>query len=214
MTSIQIAKRDGNKKSHVLRKEGYMPAVYYGRTQTSTPVVVKSNEFERVWREAGESTVVTLESPDGQLDALITDVDFDPVTYLPRHADFYVFEEGRKVEVAVPLEFVGVSPAVKEQGAILVKVMHELRVEASPHDLPGYIEVDVSGLKDLDSQVLADELVLPKGVELIEDPQEVVAAVSSQEKEAEEDDSAGGEVDFSSIEVEKKGKEEEGEAEE
>lgn len=210
MTELQITIRDGKKKPAALRREGFIPAVYYGRTEPSTSVAVSLTDFQKVWQEAGESSVVTLQGPKNKLDALITDVDLDPLTYLPRHADFYVFEEDSKVEVEVPLEFVEIAPAVKEKGAVLVKVMHELKVEASPRNLPGAIEVDVSSLKELDDQILAGDLKLPSGVELVEDPEEVVASVDMPEEESEEEIQ---EVDFSNIAVEKKGKEEETSAE-
>jgi large subunit ribosomal protein L25 len=52
------------------------------------------------------------------LEALIHDVDIDPITNEPRHADFYIFEKGHKVEIGIPLEFIGISPAVKDFGGV------------------------------------------------------------------------------------------------
>lgn len=188
-----------------MRKDGTMPAVFYGKKEESTPVTINAADFLKVWKQAGESSVVVLKSPKGELEALIHDVDIDPVTEVPRHADFYVFEKGHKIEVDIPLEFVGVAPAAKDLGGILIKVLHKLKIEAMPKDLPHKIEVDISSLVNFESQILANMVTLPAGVTLVEDPTEVVALVS-QPKEEKEDEVP---VDLSSIEVEKKGKKEE-----
>lgn len=174
------------------------------------PISVPLVDFIKVWKEAGETSVVTLKGEEGEHEALIHDIDFDPVTETPRHADFYVFEKGHKLEVDVPIEFEGVSPAVKDLGGILIKVLYEIKVEAMPKDLPREIKVDISSLVNFESQILASDLKLPAGVELKESPEEVVALVSEPKEEKEEVP-----VDLSAIEVEKKGKkEEEGEGSE
>jgi large subunit ribosomal protein L25 len=122
------------------------------------------------------------------------------------HADFYVPEKGKKVEVEVPLEFVGVSTAVKDLGGTLVKVMHEIEVEALPKDLPHSIKVDISKLIDVEAQILAGDLALPEGVSLITEAEEVVASIAVAEEEKE----VAAPADLSQIELaEKKGKKEE-----
>ena len=187
-----------------------MAAVYYGRKEKATPIVISKSEFKKLFRDAGESSVVTLEGNGKKIEALIHDVDFDPILSEPRHADFYVLEKGRKVEVGVPLHFEGESPAVKTLGGILVKVMHQLEIEAEAKDLPQAIVVDLSQLTTLDSQITVGDIKLPAGVKAVEDATEVIAAISTAKEEVE----APVAVDLSAIEVEKKGKkEEEAEAE-
>ena len=110
----------------------------------------------------------------------------------------------------MPLTFVGVSLAV-EQGANLVKVLHELEIEADPMSLPHDIEVDISKLVALGDRIHASDLELPAGVALMTEPGEVVALVQEIVEEKVEEVIAP--LDISSIEVEKKGKEEEGEGE-
>ncbi len=207
MLSLNIEKRDISKNLKDLRKNGVMPAVFYGKKEESTPISVKVADFIKVWKKAGESTVVVLKDDKGEeLESLIHEVDLDPVTDAPRHADFYVFEKGHKIEVNIPLEFVGVAPGVKDLGGTLVKVIRELKIEAMPKDLPHEIKVDVSTLTNFDSQILAKDITLPAGVSLVENPEEVVALVA-EAKEVVEEESAP--IDLSAIEVEKKGKKEE-----
>ncbi len=206
MLILEAQKREKISNLESLRKEGKMPAVFYGKKTASTPISILQKDFLKVWRTAGESGVVTIKSPEGSFDTLIHAVDVNPVTDIPRHADFYVFEKGKKIEIDVPLEFVGVSPAVKDLGGTLVKALHDLKISADPQNIPHNIEVDISSLVDFDSQIQASQVKLPSGVTLVELPHEVVAAVTRPREEVEEDSAP---VDLSSIEVEKKGKKEE-----
>lgn len=204
MTTLKALLRDKSSRLTDLRKAGMIPAVFYGKKEASTPIAINMTDFIKVWKEAGESSVINLQTPSGAVESLIHEIDFDPVTGTPRHADFYVFEKGHKVEVDVPLEFEGVSPAIKEQGGTLVKVLHTLKIEAMPKDLPHNIVVDISSLISFESQILAKDLKLPTGVELKVPHEEVVALVSAPREEKEEEPAP---VDLSAIEVEKKGKE-------
>src|SRR5690606_23064324 len=130
MLTLTAENREKTEKLDALRQVGKIPAVFYGKKEASKPISISQADCLNVWREAGESSVVSLETPEGVKESLIHDVDVDPVTGAPRHADFYVFEKGKKLEVELPLEFVGVSPAVKNLGGTLVKVLHELKIEA------------------------------------------------------------------------------------
>jgi large subunit ribosomal protein L25 len=203
MLELNVQKRDKKVNLEKLRKEGFLPAVFYGKKEDSTPIKISQADFLKAFREAGESTVITLKHEGGSLDTLIQDVDFDPVTGIPRHADFYAFEKGHKLEVDVPLEFTGIAPGVKELGGLLVKVLHELKIEALPTNLPHQIEVDISSLSEIGSQILAKDIKLPEGVTLLDDEDEVVVLVAAPKEEEEE----AAPVDLSAIEVEKKGKE-------
>lgn len=209
MLILEAQQRTKSEDLSKLRKEGKMPAVYYGKKTTSTPISFLQKDFLKAWREAGESGVITIKTKEGSADALIKDVDVDPVTDVPRHADFYVFEKGKKIEVSVPLEFVGVSPAVKDLGGVLIKVLHEIKISSDPQNIPHEVQVDISPLIEMDSQILAKDVILPTGVTLVENENEVVVSVARPKEEIEEEVAP---VDLSTIEVEKKGKKEEEEA--
>lgn len=203
MLSLDIETRDINIAPEKVRKEGRIPAVYYGHTTKSTPISIPKADFEKIWKEAGESAVLKLKGKDGEVEALIHDIARDPLSGEPIHADFYVFEKGHKIEVDIPLVFSGVAPAIKEKGGMLVKVMHEIKVEAMPKDLPHEIEVDISSLIDFDSHIAAKDIKLPAGVTLVEKADEVVVSIA----EPKEEEVESGPTDISEVEVEKKGKE-------
>lgn len=195
----------GSKASKALRVTGRMPAVLYGPNDAATPLTLVISEFEKVWAQAGESTVLTVTGLGADKDVLIQDVSMDPIYSIPTHADLYAIEKNKPVEVTVPLVFVGVAPAEKELGGTLIKVAHEIDIEALPKDLPHEIEVDISSLKTFDDQIHVADIKMPSGVTAVTDTEEVVALVQGAREEQEE---SAGTTDLSAIEVEKKGKEE------
>lgn len=200
--TLPIETRDRRTKPEALRRQRKIPAVYYGHSHPSIAVAVGENDFLHVWRQAGESMVVTLKTPTGDVESLIHTVDRHPVSGKVLHVDFYVFEKGQKIRVKIPIQFVGMAPAVKEQGGVLVKVLRELEVEAAPKDLPNVITIELSPLVDFQSVLLAKKVSLPPGVTLLTNPEEVVASVYEPKEEAVPE----APIDISQIEVEKKGK--------
>jgi large subunit ribosomal protein L25 len=203
MITLSAEKRDMKQSPEDIRKTGKIPAVFYGPKEKSTPIVVSATEFIKAFRKAGESSVVVLKEGGNEHETLIHDVDVHPLTGAPRHADFYVIEKGKKVKVNVPLTFEGTSPAVKDLGGILVKVLREMEIEASPKDLPHEVKVDISSLAELTSVITAKDIKLPAGVTLVEKPDEIIASIAVAKEEVEEVKP----IDMSAIEVEKKGKE-------
>jgi len=203
--TLQVRKRDGKKSLKTLREGSEMPAVFYGPKEESTPIAIETDVFKKLWKEAGESTVIELKGDGIDKEVLIHDVDVHPVTGEPRHADFYVIEKGKKVTVKVPLEFIGVAPAVKELGGILVKVTHEIEIEVLPKDLPQHIDVSIEGLVDFESHILAKDISIPESAELITHEDDVIALVN----EAKEEEEVETEASLDDIEVEHKGKKEE-----
>jgi large subunit ribosomal protein L25 len=206
MLKLTVSQRDTNREPEELRNSGIIPAVFYGPKEAPQSIQINYPDFEKVFKTAGESTVVVLDLDGKSFETLIHDVAYHPVRGTISHVDFYVLEKGKKVQVNIPLEFVGVSPAEKTLGGTLMKVMHELEIEAMPAQLPQYLNVDISLLVDFDSQIHASDIVLPTGVTLITDAEEVIALVQEAQEESDEPSAP---VDISSIEVQKKGKKEE-----
>ena len=209
---LTVEKRDITTNSNTLRRAGKIPAIVYGRSEASTPITLDRKIFEKLYREAGESTVITLKGLGAPKDALIHEVAVHPVSGAAMHADFYAIQKGQTVTVSVPLEFEGVSPAVKDLGGTLVKVMHELEIECEPKDLPQYIVVDISKLKTLDDKIEVKDLKLPASAKLSIDPEEAVALVSVTEEET--DDAAPMDISAIGSSVERGKKEEEAAPEE
>jgi large subunit ribosomal protein L25 len=204
MLTLNVEKRDMKQNREVLRQKGLIPAVFYGPKEETTPVTMSLSDFKKIWKKAGESSVIILKEGSNEHESLIHDIDVHPLSDEPRHADFYVIEKGKKVTVHVPLIYVGVSPAVKDKGGILVKVQREIEIEAAPRDLPHELTIDISKLVEFSDVIHAKDIVLPKGVDLKIGADEVVTSISEPKEEKEEAPTA---IDMSAIEVEAKGKE-------
>ena len=185
MESIIAEKRDiFGKKTRNLRRQGFLPAVVYGGGKSALPITVKESEFLKLWKSAGESTVVELDIGKEKKNVLIHDVDIDPIKDNPIHVDFYAVDMTKKIHVDVALEFIGESDAVKA-GGILVKVLHALKVEALPNDLPHSISIDISQLKNAGDSIIVDAVKIPKGVKVLDNSKETIAMVEAPRAEEE-----------------------------
>jgi len=176
-TILTVQTRDTKTSADEVRSTGMVPAVLYGPKEAPTAVSINAKEFDRVFRTAGETTIIILKGLGEDKETLIKDVQFHPVTDMPLHADFYVIEKGKKVTVSIPLEFVGNSPAEKA-GHILVKAVHEVEIEVAPAELPQHLEVDVSKLENVGDHVLAKDIKLPTSAELQIDADEIIVSVT------------------------------------
>jgi large subunit ribosomal protein L25 len=184
MLELEIKPRDSKESSEELRAGGSIPAVLYGPKEDATPITVNTRVFERLFKEAGETTIIKLKGVGDEKDTLIHDVQWHPVTDKPLHADFYVIEKGKKVTLNIPLEFVGEAPAEK-LGHIIVKALHEVEIEVSPAELPQQLEVDISKLENVGDHITAAEIKLPASAELKTDADEIVVSITAfvEEKE-------------------------------
>jgi large subunit ribosomal protein L25 len=206
MLTLRAEKRNlFGKKLKSAREAGRIPVVVYGGKEPAAAFFVSAGEFKKIITEAGESSIVSLETDGGKKDVLIHEIARHPLSGELVHADFYVIDKTKKIEVKVPLRFDGLSPAVKDLGGTLVKVLHELHIEALPFDIPREIVVDIAPLTTPESQILIKNLRVPAGIKVLNQPEEVVAAMSVTKEEVEE----AAPVDLSTIEVESKGKKEE-----
>ena len=131
-----------------LRAKGLIPAELYGRGKENLHLSVGRKEFMKVFREAGENSIVTVVVDEKKHPVLIHDISRDPVTDVVTSIDFYEVRLDEKIRVKVPLEFVGEAPAVK-LGGVLVKPVHELEIEALPADIPHAFTINVAELTEI-----------------------------------------------------------------
>ena len=190
MLSLKATIRtDLGRKSKKLRKDGYVPAVLYGPKVTSTPVSLEYKDFEGVYGEAGESALISLgiQGQDTGIPAesivLIRDAVIHPVTRKFIHVDFYQVPMDEEITIAIPLVFENEAPAVKDEGAVLVRNVYELEVSALPKDLPHEITIDLSALAHTDDSILVKDLARGAGVKIEAEEDLVVATVSAPVEE-------------------------------
>lgn len=189
---LKVTKRTTlGKKVKKLRKEGIFPANIYGKELKSIAVQVPFKEFEKVFKEAGETGLVDV-TVDGEIrPILIHNVQYDHVTRVPLHADFYQVNLKEKVKTMVPVVTIGEPKAVSDKVGLLLQQLSEIEVEALPTDLPEKIEVNVEPLSAVDEQITVADLKVPAGVAVLTDaPQVVVKIGELVTKEAQEEAAA------------------------
>jgi len=184
-------RKDIGKKVKDLRKKGILPAVLYGFGIKNLSLEIDLKEFEKVYEEAGESSIVKLKikNPKAKIEemsVLIKEVVRDPLTEKFLHVDFYQPRLKEEVEATVQLVFEGAAPAVKDFGGTLIKNFSEVKVKALPLNLPKEIKINIGKLKTFEDNILISDLELPTGVKILKEPKEIVASVSPPEKVEEE----------------------------
>ena len=148
-------------------------------------ISIDAAEFDKVWKEAGETTIVSLEGVGEDKEVLIHQVDVHPVKGTTQHVDFYAIERGKLLEVSVPIEFEGEAPAEKV-GGVVVKVLHEIDIKVRPSELPQHFTINLDKLENIGDQILVSDIKLPESAELQIDADEVVVSIT----EAKEDSAA------------------------
>jgi len=185
--STKIRKTQG-KKIKALREKGIMPAVLYGPKIKNRLLEVDFKEFEKIFKEAGENTLISL-GVGGLKEkylVLIHNPARDPLTQKPIHVDFYQPSLEKEIEAKVPIVFEEEAPAVKNLGGTLIKNIQELEIKALPQSLPKEIKVDVSSLNTFEDNISIKDLNVPEGVEVLRNPGDIIAQVTPLEKVEEE----------------------------
>lgn len=208
---LQVQKREiFGKKVNILRDSGWIPAELYGRGRENIHLSVPVKEFSRVFKEAGENTIVNLALGNEKLPILIHEVIMNPLDDTIMHIDFYQVRMDEKITASIPLEFTGEAPAVKEKNGVLIKAMQEIEVEALPADLPHDFQVDLNTLSDIGMSIHVKDIKVPERVKLLVEPETVIATIIEQAKEEE----AAKPISVEEVKVEGEEKKKETEAEE
>lgn len=181
--NAQTRKVTGKESARRLRKEGKIPAVFYGKNRENLHLAISPLDLEKATAtEMGMNAIIKLKVGEkGDFDVIIRDYQADVFKRNFLHADFVSVDLKKKIEISVPIRLLGRPAGVKE-GGILEQITRELVVLCLPTHIPKQIEVDVSGLK-IGQNLHLDELKLPEGVEPREKINVTIAAVAAQKEE-------------------------------
>ena len=206
------------KASRTLRRENLIPAVVYGPKMDTENLQVATRDFDLVYLRAGSNNLVDLKVGDGGTarKVFIHEVQRNPVNHAVTHIDFVAVNLREEMTINVPLVLVGESPIVENHEGLLLFQIEHVTVRALPMNVPSLIEVDISGLTEIDQTIRVGDLDIPDNVTLVthaEDPvvkitampvieEEVVEAEEAAEAEAAEGEEAGEASEASSDEDE------------
>ena len=179
------------RKVKTLRTEGILPVNLYGKKIVSQALQVPMKDFITVYKEAGETGVINLsiagKGKKDEVSVLVSNLQKDPTTENPIHADLRKVDLKEKIVAEVPIETIGESPCEKTGTGTAVQYIDEVEVEALPTDLPDKFEVDVSILTEVDQAIHLSELIYDKAkVSIKDDLEKIVIKVEPPQKIEEE----------------------------
>jgi len=189
-TELEISRREVMGKAvKRLRKVGIIPANIFGHNEASMAIQIDAAAFERLRRSHGSRSVLTLRmsGTKSTQTALIRHVQREPHTSKIIHVDFFRVSLSERIRVKVPLHFTGEAPAVKTENGVMLHLLDAIEVECVARDIPEFLEVDVSGLTEIDAILHASDVKLPASFTLITDPEEGIVKVAATRAEVAEE---------------------------
>ena len=164
-----------------MRQQGFVPAIFYGRSAENILLAVKNNELFKLHKDKKDHSFIKLIIDDGgkkkiEKLSLIKELQVQPLTGKFYHADFYEVDMNHKLTFEVSLHFTGKAIGM-ENGGELQHIKREVKVSCLPANLPDHINVDVSALNIGDS-IKVKELKLAEGITVLDPPDAAVAAVA------------------------------------
>jgi large subunit ribosomal protein L25 len=179
-TELEVATRTVvGKANKRLRKEGLIPGNIFGHNQDAQTIQLDAVRFDYLRRHGALRSILTLRLPDASTQTvLLRHVQRGPKTGKILHVDFSRVSLTERVTMRVPLHFIGDSPAVKNEGGVLLHLVEALEIECSASDIVDAIDVDISSLAEIDATLHASDVKLPASFKLITNPEEPIAKVS------------------------------------
>ena len=204
---LKVSHRDIlGKKVRFLRREGLTPVNLYGPNIESLSLQVETSLLTRLIAQVGRNALIALKVDGARKPrmAMIRDIQRHPLTGDLLHVGFFQVEMTHSVKAEVPLLFIGEAPAAKTSRAMLIENLTSLEVEALPADLPRNIQVDLTVLEEIDQAIHVRDIAVDEAVEVLTDPDQVVAKVmeSKIEKLIEEIEEEAVPVEEAEAEVE------------
>jgi large subunit ribosomal protein L25 len=184
---VKTEKRQGlgTNASRRLRAQGFVPAVLYGESMESTPLVLSKKDIIQIMRlETGENTIFKVAVDAEAYDAMIKDMQVDPATDELLHVDLIRISMDKPIRVAVPVLHRGEPVGVKTEGGFVDFVTREIEIECLPRDIPESLEIDIAELH-INQSFKVQAMAIPAGVKVLTDPNTVLVLISMPHKEEE-----------------------------
>src|ERR1041384_2713131 len=183
---VQAKVRDGSGKNDArrARRDGMVPITVYGGGAETVAAVAPARDLAAILRsESGRNTIFTIDVEGaGSSEVMFHDRQIDPVKGRLIHADLTRLVKGQKIEVTVPLHLVGEPFGVKEKQGVLEQIIREIEIRCEPRQIPDSLDVDVSNL-DVHELLHVSDIAVGEGVEILTDPEQVIATVGIVKEE-------------------------------
>lgn len=182
---LQAWRRDraGKGVARKIRAQGLIPGVLYGGGE-NIPLTLKPKELLKILT-SGENTIFQLDidgQPEGDRQAIVRDLQRDPLKESLLHADFYRISMDVELTVSVPIVLQGMSREVSDVGGMINQLLHEIEIQCLPSLIPHELTIDVAHL-GIGEVLHVRDLPVPQGIQILAAADEVVASVSVRGEE-------------------------------
>ena len=185
-TVYQIAKRREGIKANRLRREGFIPAVIYGKEhRNSVPIELTVQEANRLLKENTKSSIIKLDGLDKTISVIVKEVQTNNATFAAEHIDFQSISLREIITVSIPLNILG-EEELQYKHLLFQPNLQELELKGPAEDLPERLEFDVSEL-EIQDKVLVSAIKVPEGIEVLNEEDDLIGIVLSAEVVQEEE---------------------------
>jgi large subunit ribosomal protein L25 len=167
----------GTTGAHALRAAGKVPAVLYGHGVVPEHIAIDSRSFDELLARAGRNAILTLSDGNRKHQtALVREIQRHPVSRRVVHADLQRVSADETIDARLAIVTVGVAEGVRNAGAVMDVLTHELEVAGPANRIPEHLEVDVT-LLGIHEHITAGQITLPEGFRLLTAPEAIVVAI-------------------------------------
>ncbi|MCX8021659.1 MAG: 50S ribosomal protein L25 [Syntrophorhabdaceae bacterium] len=174
----EIRKGSGKIVARKLRKEGFIPAVLYGKSMPSLPISISVNDWEKLRKRLKRNTIINMELPDNggvkREPVMVKDIQKSVIGDKIKHIDFLHVSMERKMEVEIPINLIGTAKGTINNGIVELH-LRTIMVECLPSQIPDKVDIDVTNL-DIGDSIHVHEIQIP-GVKLLEHPDVAIVTV-------------------------------------
>ena len=175
--SIESRAKLGTSGAHALRAAGKVPAVLYGHGYAPEHIAVDAHAFGELLTHGGRNAIITLIAGGRKRQtALVREIQLHPVSRRVIHADLQRVSADETINTRLPIVTVGVADGVRNFGAVMDVITHELEVEGPASRIPEHLEVDVTAL-GVHEHVTAADVTLPESFKLLTSPETIVVSI-------------------------------------
>ncbi|MBM0045855.1 50S ribosomal protein L25 [Anaerococcus sp. mt242] len=189
----------GKNKVNKLRAEELIPGVVYAKGEDNLNVTVTSRDFDKILRQAGTSTIITLDVDGENKDVLIKDYQTHPYKNQYLHIDFQAINQNETIRVSVPVVLLG-REDLKVDQAVLVQNLDTIEVECLPKYIPQTAEVDITEFEIGDNRTVADlDIFGNENITILEEEDEVICSLQETTEEEIPEDEEAEDVDAANV---------------
>jgi large subunit ribosomal protein L25 len=174
--AIEPREKLGTTGSNALRRSGKIPAIVYGHGTAADNIAFDAHAFEEVLHHSGRNAIITLTVGSKKQTAMVRELQTDPISRRIVHVDLQRVTANEAIVARLPVVTTGVADGVRNMGAVMDVIAHEIEVEGPANKIPENVEVDVTAL-GVHDHVTAGNIPLPAGFKLITPPDTVIVTI-------------------------------------